>query len=151
MRWAPWILCVVLALTALVQLRTLSRPGSGFATLPILVPVSLEHEAAARAEGQAQVQAPLDTAAIEELLAALEAAPPDPALAPRVQAFAQARADLLALRDRRHQLNVRLMHLGMQVAAVLGPEQWQAVVDHRDAARAEADAALLDRVLERLQ
>lgn len=147
MRGLPWLLCLLLALTGLLQLRLLLQPGTGFSTMPLLVPLSLEHEAAMRQGGPPA----LDRAQVEALLAELQATPPDPALAARIQAFADTRAELLALRNRRHQLNVSLMQTGVGVARVLGPEQWEHLLSHRDAVQAEAEAELLDRVLQELR
>lgn len=147
-RALSWCLCAVLALLGLRLGALHLRPGTGFSTLPILIPVSLEHEAAGRG---ARARAPLDTARVEALLARLEAGPVDPSLAPRIEALADDRAALLALRDRRHQLNLALMRRGAVVARLLEPAQWEVVVNHRDAARGEAEAAVLDRVLEGLR
>ena len=133
-----WALCSVLALTALAQVRVLTQSGTGFSTMPVFVPLSLEHEAAAR-RGPA-----LDLAQAEALLA-------QHAGRPEVARATETHARILALCQERHTLNVALMEGAVDVAGHLSPDQWDRIVGERDLRKAEADAGLLDTVRDGLQ
>ncbi|MEN9784875.1 MAG: hypothetical protein RLZZ299_139 [Pseudomonadota bacterium] len=144
-----WVIAACLAVSCTLTAVPLLRRGPGFATLPILVPVSLEHERALRAQRGQPATVTEDPARLAQSLlgspAASRARPGD------VAALRDARLGLLDARERRHVLNVRLMDVGVAVARVLTPAQWDAVHMHRDAVRREAEAALFDRVLQRLR
>lgn len=150
MRGAAWVLVALLVLG--LGARGLARraEGSGFATLPILTPTSLPYEATLRADrGQPAGQGGAEALALAEALLAQGAQ--DPALAAEVEALAAERAALLALRNQRHALNIRLMDVGVDVASRLSPEQWQAIHMRRDTLRAQAESAVYGRLLDRLR
>lgn len=146
-----WTLAAVLALVAGLQAHGLSKGDTGFGTLPIFVPLSLEHERQLRAE---RAQPPGDNGEqavrVAEGLIARQAAL-EPTLRPKIEAVRDARAKLLDARDRRHALNVRLMDVGVAVTATLTPAQWDSIHMRRDALRAEADAEVFDRVLQKVR
>lgn len=151
MRLAMWTTVLLLALALGLRLVAPTRSASGFATLPILTPTSLAYEASMRAQrGQ---PAGMGGAEALELAQALLSAPPpqDPTLAAEIEALAQERQGLLALRDQRHGLNIRLMDVGVEVARRLTPEQWEAIHMRRDQLKAQAEAATFERLLRRLQ
>jgi len=153
MKAAPWIVAGLLAISCAGQAWVLLAPARRLGVMPIFVPASLEHERAMRAErGQAAGRGGEEAV---DLLRALERERLDPAVAaairPGVEALGAEREELLALRNERHRLNTRLMDVGVAVAAELTPEQWDAVLMGRDAARAVADRDLFRRVLERLR
>jgi hypothetical protein len=143
-----WVLAGCLAVALGLQLRLLLQRGPGFATLPVFVPASLEHERAMReARGQPAGRGG------EEALRAAEAllrAPVDPSRAPAQRdALARVRATreaLLQARNRRHALNIALMDMAVEVARDLSPEQWDAIHMRRDALRGKAEAELFSRV-----
>ncbi|MFZ5480902.1 MAG: hypothetical protein ACOZNI_29345 [Myxococcota bacterium] len=141
----------LLAVAAALQVHALLKPASGFATMPILVPVSLAYEQQMRA-ARAQPATDGGEGAMRdaERLAAggagLEAT-----LRPKIEALRDTRAKLLDARGRRHALNIRLMDVGVAVATELTPAQWDRIHMRRDALRAEADAAVFDRLLGKLR
>ncbi len=143
-----WLLAACLAVALGLQLRLLLVRGPGFATMPVFVPVSLEHERAMReARGQPAGRGGEEALrAAEALLKSL----PDPEKAPsQQQALARLRATreaLLAARNRRHALNIALMDVAVEVARELSPEQWDAIHMRRDALRGKAEAELFSRV-----
>ena len=146
-----WIVPGLLVAALGLRVVAWTHEGSGFATLPILVPTSLEYEARSRQERQ-QPAGQGGAEAIEladQLLAAPDAL--DPSLAPEIEALALDRAQLLELRQQRHRLNVRLMQVGVSVATQLSPAQWDSVNGRRDALKAEAEAGTFDRLLARLR
>ena len=145
--WA-WALVGLLAVGLAVRLVPERQAASGFATLPILVPASLEYEARMRVErGQPAPSAPLDAAAAAQ---AVLDRPATPDARANVQALRDERLALLDLRNRRHALNVRIMDVGLDVARELTPEQWAVIDSQRDALKARAEAATFGRVLQGL-
>ncbi|RME26600.1 MAG: hypothetical protein D6798_06360 [Deltaproteobacteria bacterium] len=152
--WGSWAVVVLLAVS--LGIRLLPPSGTDFETMPILVPTSLTYEARLRearnqppGRGGAEAVELAEDLLGEDLLA--EGGGGDPRLVAEIEALAEERARLLALRDRRHQLNVALMDVGVEVARRLRPDQWHEVVMHRDARRATAEAATFDRLLARLR
>jgi hypothetical protein len=149
MKALPWLLCLVLAVSAAGHAWMLVRDRPTHAVLPIFVPVSLEHEAGMRAKlGQPARRGGEEAV---ELARALLDLPVAPEAAPAVERLRATRAHLLALRDRRHQLNVALMNVGVDLGAALTADQWETVFSHRDQIRAKDDAAVFDRLLEHLR
>jgi hypothetical protein len=144
-----WALAVVLAASCAWQARVLTSSGSGFATLPIFVPVSLEYERQMRAaRGQAAGRGGEEAVSLARALADETL---DPALAPAIERLRDTRARLLDARGRRHALNIALMDVGVSVAAALTPEQWAAIHMRRDALRARTEADVFGRLLKRLE
>jgi hypothetical protein len=144
-----WLVVACLLASCAMSATLLIRRGPGFATLPILVPVSLEHERALRAARGTPAGPTADPARLAQ---ALLAAPGTPTVRPEdIAALRDARLGLLDARERRHALNVRLMDVGIDVARQLTPAQWDSVHMHRDALRRDADAALFDRLLTKLR
>lgn len=142
-----WALGVVLAGGLATNLGLLLRGrAEEHAVLPIFVPVSLEMEKAMRAErGQPAGRGGEEAV---ELARGLGARPPaDDATRAQLAAMKQSRDHLLQLRDERHQLNTRLMQVGVEVGRVLTPEQWAVIVQKRDELRRPGDAAVFDRAL----
>ncbi len=148
-RHAPWILSAILACSCAWQGFALLGGGSGFTTLPILVPASLEHEQAMRqARGQPPSRGGERAVAIARALERESGL--DPALAAPLTRVRDLRLALLDARGRRHDLNIALMDVGVAVARELTPAQWEVVQARRDAVRAAADAATFERVRARL-
>ena len=148
---AAWLVPALLAVALGLRLADRLRAPTTFATMPILTPTSLVYEAQLRqARGQPAGMGGMEAFLLaERLLAAPDSI--DPALAPELSALAEDRAALLALRDRRHGLNTSMMEVGVEVAARLRPDQWDAIHMRRDALRAEAEAQTFDRLLQRLK
>lgn len=147
-----WLLAVALAVGVGAQAWALVHEAPSHRTLPIFVPVSLEHERAMRAErGQPAGRGGEEAVDLARALdgAGLDAATAA-AVAPRLAAMKELRARLLAARDRRHQLNVAMMEVGARLGAELLPAQWDVIQSRRDALRAPVDAALFDRVAAQL-
>lgn len=145
MRLVPWILAAALAGSSAAHLWALGKEQPRHAVLPIFVPVSLEHEKGMRAErGQPAGRGGEEAV---ELARALSDRPLPPEAAPLVERLRATRLGLLDRRERRHQLNVALMNVGVELGAVLTPEQWEWVVSHRDQLRRTDDAAVFERVL----
>ena len=141
----------VALLAAGLGIRLLPPAGTDFESMPILVPTSLTYEAQLRdARHQPPGRGGAEAAELAEAMLA-EGVGADPALAAEIEALRDERARLLVLRDRRHQLNVALMEVGVDVARQLRPDQWRDIVMHRDARRAAADADTFDRLLARLR
>lgn len=140
-------LAVVLTLGLATNLWLLLRGrGEEHVVLPIFVPVSLEMERAMRAERNQPAGRGGEEAV--ELARSLAKQPPgDAPTREHLAAMKQSRDHLLKLRDERHQLNTRLMQVGVEVGRVLTPEQWAVIVMKRDELRREGDAAVFDRVL----
>ncbi len=145
MKYLSWALVGVLALSVAGHAWLLGRSQPTHAVLPIFVPVSLEHERAMRqALGQPAGRGGEEAVELARALVDVDL-PPD--VAPAVARLRERRLALLALRDRRHQLNVALMNVGVAVGAELTADQWSYVISHRDDLRAVSDAAIFDRVL----
>jgi hypothetical protein len=147
-----WMIAAFLACSCVGQIYLLSRQGSGFETLPILVPVSLEHERAGLAGQSSNSKAgeavlPLATALLQQNLDATLRVQ----LLPQLERLGQTRVRMLELRNRRHTLNIALMDVGVAIAKELSPSQWQQVHMQRDALRGRAEAEVLERVLNRLK
>ncbi|MES2639090.1 MAG: hypothetical protein V4850_06390 [Myxococcota bacterium] len=146
----PWALVALLVASCAWNLRTFVTSGSGFATLPIFVPVSLEYERQMRsARGQPSGRGGEEAVALARALT--EEPGLDPALAPQVAALRATRERLLDARGRRHALNIALMDVGVAVAAELTPEQWAEIHMKRDVLRARTEAEVFDRLLEKLR
>lgn len=144
-----WGIASVLLASCLWQTHALIPERTGFATLPIFVPVSLEYEQQMRAaRGQPAGRGGEEAV---ELARALLEEPLDPTLAPALTALRESRARLLDARGRRHALNIALMDVGVAVVSELTPDQWAAIHMHRDELRARTEAEVFDRVLEKLR
>ncbi len=140
----------LLTLAAAAQLAGLCRSDTGYATLPIFVPVSLEIERQMRAERQQPAGKGAEEAS--EFMRQLAARPDlDPALAPKVEALNVLHRQLLDARSRRHALNIALMDVGVAVTKELTPSQWGRIHMQRDEIRARSDAAVYERVQEKLK
>jgi hypothetical protein len=145
-----WALVAALAAGLAARVGASRARGPGFATLPILTPTSLPYEAAMRAD-RAQPAGQGGAEALDLAEALLAQGVTDPALAAQVEALASDRATLLALRNQRHALNIRLMDVGVEVAGRLTAPQWEAIHMRRDTLRAQAEAAVFARLLQRLR
>lgn len=145
-----WAIAAVLAGSCAWQAHALVTGPSGFATLPIFVPVSLEYERQMRsARGQPAGRGGEEAVTLARALA--EEPDLDPALGPAVEAMRATRAELLDARGRRHALNIALMDVGVAVATELTPAQWAEIHMRRDVLRAHTEAEVFDRVLEKLE
>ena len=141
----PLALSVLLAGSAAAHGWVLLHVPPTHAVLPIFVPVSLEHEA--RMRGALGQPAGRGGEEAVELARALEGVEVPASAGPALERLKAARLRLLALRDRRHQLNVALMNVGVELGQVLTADQWTVVISHRDTIRAADDGAAFDRVL----
>lgn len=144
-----WTLVAVLALSCAWDVRQLLSGGTGFATLPVFVPVSLEYERQMREE-RGQPAGRGGEEAVETARRLLEA-PVDPSKREAIERLRDTRAKLLDARGRRHALNIRLMDVGIAVTRELTPAQWDAIHMQRDQLRGKADAELFERVLSRMR
>ena len=149
---AGWLLAGLLALSLLGQGWLIHSHRSGFSTLPIFVPVSLEYERQLRAQRQQPASRSGDQ--VLALAQALEHASLPPTtgatLKPRLTALFQTRLQLLEARGRRHELNVALMNVAVRIAQELRPDQWERIHMQRDALRARAEAEVFERVQAKL-
>lgn len=145
-----WAVAVVLLVSVVAQGVAMMRAGPGFATLPIFVPVSLQYEQQLRAQ-RGQPAARGGEEAFLLAAALLDVDGLDPALRPQIEALKATRLRLLDARNRRHALNIALMDVGVAVATQLTPAQWDGIHMRRDAIKAEAEAAVFDRLLGELR
>lgn len=141
---------ILLALAATAQGASVFRARTGYATLPIFVPVSLEYERQMRSDRQQPAGKGGEEAndLVRELLSRTDV---DPALAPQIAALKVQRDKLLDARNRRHALNIALMDVGVAVTTQLTPSQWDRIHMQRDAIRGKSDAAVFARVMEKLK
>jgi hypothetical protein len=142
-----WALCAVL--TVLIAAQAWHRfGGPRFATMPILVPVTPEFEDAARARrGLSASRGVEEALTLASRIEPGKLAAEDRALVrDALPALEAAQARLLALRERRHALNIRLMEAGVEMTSVLTPAQWDKVHMNRDSVRAQADVTTFDRL-----
>jgi hypothetical protein len=145
-------LCAVLLAGNGVLTILLLRERPSHETLPLFVPVSLEYEKAMRtARSQPAGRGGEEATAVAEVLATMDLDPATKAaITPHVEALGLARQRVLALRNERHQLNVALMEVGTELGATLTERQWDIVERGRDAVRAEEDAAVFERLRQKL-
>ncbi len=145
MKGIEWALVALLAVSVGGHAWFLGRAQPTHAVLPIFVPVSLDHERAMRTKlGQPVGRGGEE--AVELARALLDVEVP-PSVGPTLERLRASRLALLELRDRRHQLNVALMNVGVALGAELTPDQWTHVISHRDELRSVTDAAVFDRLL----
>ena len=153
-RVTSWSLFSLLLIGVLAQGTTLWRGqrGSGFATLPIFVPVSLEYERTLRQRrGQPAGQGGEEALHLVQALQEMDLDPTTRArVAPLVERLKTARSELLAARERRHGLNIALMDVGVALARQLDPAQWDHIHMHRDALREAQEMEAFERLLQRL-
>ncbi len=128
-----------------IQLYTLFKiqfvdDGSNIRTLPILSPVSLSHEREMRGQ-----QRPLNIHQIMERAHYIDV---ERAPQSTMKQFVETRQKMLALRNERHQLNVRLMDSGVSLLQELTDAQWDFVQSQRDKIQAETELAEMNRLLE---
>ncbi len=114
---------------------------SNIRTLPILSPVSLAHEREMRGK-----EPPLN---IHELMAKVQYVDADGASHATMKQLVETRQTMLALRNERHQLNVRLMDSGVALLQELTDEQWAFVQSQRDQIQAATELKEMNRLLER--
>lgn len=145
---ALWALCAVLLIgnCVLASLLFIERPTHE--TLPLFVPVSLEYEKGLRTErSQPAGRGGEEATMVADLLEGMELDPTTrAAIAPHVLALGQARQRVLTLRNERHQLNVGLMDVGVELGTTLDERQWDIVQRGRDAVRGKDDAAVFERL-----
>lgn len=115
--------------------------GSKIRTLPILSPVSLSHEREMRGK-----QRPLN---VHQLMERFQYVDVERAPQSTMKQFVETRQKMLALRNERHQLNVRLMDSGVSLLQELTDAQWDFVQSQRDAIKAETELAEMNQLLER--
>lgn len=108
-------------------------------TMPILTPVSLDYEKTMRA-GQEPVNLHL-------VMDAAKYVDPDKVPKTEYEEFAADRQKMLALRNQRHALNVRLMEAGVDIVQQLTPEQWEVVQSQRDKVQAAEEAKTIEVIL----
>ena len=108
-------------------------------TMPILTPVSLNYEKTMRA-GQEPVNLHL-------VMDAAKYVDPDKVPKTEYEEFAADRQKMLALRNQRHALNVRLMEAGVDIVQQLTPEQWEVVQSQRDKVQAAEEAKTIEVIL----
>lgn len=147
-----WILVFFLLISLAGQGWMLLHRGSGFSTLPIFVPVSLEYEKQLRNSRQQPASRSGDQ--LMALAQSLEQStlPPEVAarLKPSLDALFKTRLQLLEARNRRHTLNIALMDVGIQITHRLRPEQWEKIHMRRDALRAKAESEVFERLERKL-
>lgn len=114
--------------------------GSNIRTLPILSPVSLSHEREMRGK-----QRPLN---IHQIMERTQYIDVERAPQSTMKQFVETRQKMLALRNERHQLNVRLMDSGVSLLQELTDAQWDFVQSQRDKIQAETELAEMNRLLE---
>lgn len=147
-RRAVWALCALLLVGngVLASLLLVERPTHE--TLPLFVPVSLEYEKGLRTErSQPAGRGGEEATMVADLLEGMELDPATrAAIAPHVLALGEARQRVLTLRNERHQLNVALMGVGVELGTTLDERQWDIVQRGRDAVRGKDDAAVFERL-----
>jgi Spy/CpxP family protein refolding chaperone len=153
-RLGPWLVCVILASSALVQWGSDGGSKTGFSTLPILSPVSPELEQAMRKQrGQATPVSPRRATQIVQAIGADEQLGQGAreAVAKQLVNATQSVGGLRTLRDERHGLNVAMMNVGVEIASKLTPAQWSHIHMHRDVRDGLAELDTLRRVRAELQ
>jgi hypothetical protein len=138
-----WVLLVALLA---VQLFGLRQEKTGFATMPIVTPVSLQYEQSMR-----QGVEPVSIAKLMEIIPELQQGR-YPHVAPSlVEKLQRDRAKMLDLRNERHALNVYLMEAGVEILQELDKEQWEFVQSQRDSLQKQVEMDILDSVIQELQ
>ncbi len=149
---ALWAICALLVIgnCVLASLLFVERPTHE--TLPLFVPVSLEYEKALRSDrSQPAGRGGEEATAVADLLEGMDLDPATrAAITPHVEALRAARQRVLALRNERHQLNVALMEVGVELGTTLDERQWDIVQRGRDAVRGREDAAVFERLQQKL-
>ena len=138
-----WGLLVVLLA---VQSFGVWQEKTGFATMPIVTPVSLQYEQSMR-----QGAEPISIAKVMEIIPELQQGlypNTPPSLVEKLQLD---RAKMLDLRNERHALNVYLMGAGVKILQELDKEQWEFVQSQRDNLQKQVEMDILDSVIEQLQ
>lgn len=129
-----------------IQLTTLFHLGASESsvtvkTMPILTPVSLDYE-----RRQRQGEEPVD---IHRVINAATHINPKQVPQAEYEQFVADRMEMLSLRNRRHELNVRLMEAGVGLLEILTLDQWTFIQSQRDAIQAEQESEQLQRILEK--
>ena len=133
-----------LVLLLLVQILILWKihtvPNSNTALMPILTPVSIEHERSFRKGDAVDIHQMIDT--IHQIEPQTT-----PSSAKAVAQFVSDRKRMLQLRNRRHELNTNLMNSGIHLIALLDEQQWIWVQSQRDRVQSHQEEANLDALL----
>ena len=135
-----------LVLLLIVQIQILwmihTVPTSDTALMPILTPVSIEHERSFR-EG---VGGAVDIHKMIETVHQIEPQSKSSSAKAVVQ-FVSDRKRMLELRNRRHELNTNLMNSGIHLIALLDEQQWIWVQSQRDRVQLRQEETNLDALL----
>ena len=142
-----WLILAVLLAGFSVQLISWAPTGTVFATMPIFTPVSLQYEQEIRGDGK-----PLN---IREAMAEVERLSRSSAKgtlsSSAIRNLRQTRTRMLELRNQRHELNIEMMDLAVEIVDELSPPQWAVVQSQRDAIQAKVEMDIFERLLERVK
>jgi hypothetical protein len=139
------IVCLVCCFLGQLILRF--SPQEHFSVMPIFTPVSLQYEKQMRGGEQ-----PLNIRQAMRILERLE----QQQINGKVQeqdllALQKTRLQMLEYRNRRHELNIEMMHLAVEVVQVLNQQQWEVIQSQRDAIQAKIELQTFDNLLRKLQ
>ena len=138
---------IALVLCLMVQWLARLQPQLHFSTMPIFTPVSLQYEKELR-EGQA----PLNIRQAMSILPHLERLALQGTIRQQdLLKFKENRKKMLDLRNKRHQLNIEMMELAVDIVGDLSKEQWEIIQSQRDALQAEVEMEIFDSALRKLE
>ena len=140
---------VLIALSVCLILQWIPRfqERMYFSTMPIFTPVSLQYEKQMR-----NGEEPLNIRQAMSILPRLE----DLVRQGKVREkdllkFKEDRQKMLDLRNKRHELNIEMMELAVDIVGELTTEQWEIIQSQRDALQAEVEMAIFDDALRLFQ
>jgi hypothetical protein len=142
-----WLILALLLACFSIQLISWTPTGNAFATMPIFTPVSLQYEQEIRGDGK--------TLNIREAMAEVERLSRTSAKgtlsSSAIQNLQQTRLRMLDLRNQRHELNIEMMDLAVEIVDELSPPQWAVVQSQRDAIQAKVEMDIFERLLEKVK
>ena len=141
------IACLVgLILCFLGQLSLRFSPQNHLSVMPIFTPVSLQYEKQMR-----QGEQPLDIRQAMEIVKELDEQENIPNVNKQdLVALKETRVKMLEFRNRRHELNIDMMHLAVEVVQILHQPQWDIIQSQRDSIQAKVEIQAFDQLLQKL-
>jgi len=141
------LLIIVLTISLLLQLVPLWQGDEHFEVMPIFTPVSLQYEKHIR-DGEK----PVNIASAMEILPELERkAERGEVNKQDFLRFRENREKMLELRNKRHELNISMMTVAVEIAQELQPEQWNIIQSQRDSIQAKVEMEIFDDLLRRFK
>jgi len=141
------VVVIALVVSLLLQLIPRWQADARFEMMPIFTPVSLQYEQQLR-QGTAPLNIRQAMMVLEDIDEKIDRGTVEEK---DLLQLRENRKKMLEFRNRRHDLNIAMMNLAVEIVQELDPEQWNIIQSQRDAIQAKVEMEIFDDLLRRLQ